>query len=339
MNKMIDPMGRVSTYSYYNDGSRRLQAVQTVLGTTTTTYDARTGEIGTVQDANLNITTMGYDSAGRMINRITRPIAVNVTETWIYNTAGLLDTHIDNASAVDSTYYDSRGLIRVYVEGAFSPAARATATTYDDIGRNILVRDVSGGSTRYAYSSSGPSATVTTTDPKGNNSFTYYDFDGERIRMVDNLALTTSQAYNSRGWPTTMTDARGHNWVTNYDVSGNVTSSTDPLGHGSVTDYDELGRVHTVTDARGNVTTTSYWRDGRVMDVTDPRRYTTHTTYDLANRQITIQNTVRNTLGVVIFQQNTTQTLDAVGNVVSVTDPLMHATTVPVPEMFAVLTA
>src|SRR5262249_2812255 len=143
MQTMIDPMSRVSTYSY--DGFRRLSSVQTVLGTTTTTYDATTGEIGTVKDANfnittnLNITTMLYDNAGRMINRITQPIPqpipLNFTETWTYNTAGLLYTHTDKAGAIDNTYYDSRGLISEYVEGAFSPAARATATTYDAIGR------------------------------------------------------------------------------------------------------------------------------------------------------------------------------------------------------------
>jgi YD repeat-containing protein len=321
--RTTDPMGRDTTMTYEPALPRRLVSTTDVLGTTKFQYDPTTGEVGTIIEAygttDNRATTMVYDAAGRMTTRTTPD---NYSEGWAWDAAGLLDKHTDKAGTTDVTSYNTRGLVEQLTEAVGTPAERATVYSYDGEGRQLQLRDGGGGVTQFAYSADGPSATVTTTDAKGNNSLAYHDLDGELTVSVDNLGLTTSRTYNSRGWVTDTVDPRGNDWMTRYDFVGNVIATIDPLMYTNYTHYDELNRVDSTTDAIGHTTATTYWPDGRVKTVTDGVGTVTLTTYDFVNKQIIITQAD----GIPNLQRNILQNIDVFGNVISSQDALAHTT-------------
>ncbi|MFE6417422.1 LamG-like jellyroll fold domain-containing protein [Streptomyces rochei] len=76
--------------------------------------------------------------------------------------------------------------------------------------------------------SSGLTATVSVTDPKGQTSSTSYDaLHGQRkVSHRDETGAVTSYAYDSAGNLHTVTDPNGHTAVTGHDARGNAVSAT-----------------------------------------------------------------------------------------------------------------
>jgi RHS repeat-associated protein len=341
LTSIQDAMGRYTTYGYLTDGSRRAQTMTTVLGTTTLGYDSTTGEVATTTDPLSHTTTVALDNMGRPTSRTT---ADGYSESWSYNTAGLLDTHTDKAGVQDQTVYDTygRGLVDHTVAGLNTPVARSAVFGYDNAGRTIAISNELGDRTQLTLDPVG--RTVLTTDPIGNSSRAVYDLAGQLTDAFDAMGAHTHLAYNARGWVTAATDPRGGVVTSTFDAAGNRTVAQDQLGHAVTVVFDALDRVGSRTDPLNHTVSTTYWADSTVKTVTDARGFVTSTTNDLEHKQIVttravgtgVQQTTTQFLdaaGNVIASQNglgnlTTLTLDAVNQVVATTDPLSHVSTV-----------
>ena len=116
-----------------------------------------------------------------------------------------------------------------------------------------------------------------------------------------------------------------------YDAYGNLTSETDPLGRTTTATYDPLGDLLTETSPMGNVTANTYDADQELTSSTagygSAAAATTTYTYDGSGNVLTTVTPRGNVAGGTPSDFTTTNAYDALGDLVSVTDPYGHSTT------------
>ena len=164
---------------------------------------------------------------------------------------------------------------------------------------------------------------------------------------------TTSTTYDDAGRPTSVTDALGRVTYTVYDVFGQIQSVTHPDNTSVSTAYTHHGKPWKVVDELGNTTTTVFDEAGRavktIAPVIDGVSATHITEYDAASNAIRVTDALgqvteseyneRNRVVAVYappvwdarsgaFARPVTQmTYNAVGQVLTITDPLGNVTT------------
>ena len=84
-------------------------------GLSSLTYNTTTGDVATSVDPLVHTTTFTRDSMGRVTSTI---YADGNSESFVYNSAGLLDYHLDKMGTKDQPTYDvyARGLVSAYSE-------------------------------------------------------------------------------------------------------------------------------------------------------------------------------------------------------------------------------
>lgn len=171
-----------------------------------------------------------------------------------------------------------------------------------------------------------------TRDANGNWSVTEYDAAGRPVTQKapsytppgSTTAITpvTTQAYNSSGQVTSVTDPLGKITRYEYDQLGRVSKQIAPdLGETTYT-YDDNGNVLSTTDPTGAMSTATYDYLGRTVTSTAVVRqsgtnYTTNYTYDTAGRPWQVTSAA----GV-----NSTTTYNAVGETLTVKDGANNVT-------------
>jgi YD repeat-containing protein len=318
LDTITDPLSHVTTVAF--DTARRLWTTTDLLGTTTLGYDPH-GNLATSQDRLGKITTLTNDAMGRT-TQSTDP--ATHAESWVYNTAGLLQTYTNKNGHTTTTTYDNRGLVLRVREADSTPDAQTTQNGYDAAGRLTSTVAANGATTTFTLDAMG--RTLTSTNALRGRTVNQFDLAGQLLQTRDPIGNIQTNTYNSRGWVTQTTDARGKLWGTSYDFVGNVLSTTDPLNHGPHYEYDELNRARKITDANNHTSKTIWWGDGTVKETVDGRGTKTDTAYDWTNRQITTTQAK----GVALLERNLVDTLDQMGNVISSQDGLGlgHTTTI-----------
>ncbi len=339
MTSMTDPKGRVTTYSYDARGNR-IQATDPLGNSETWTYDSH-GNVLSHTDKNSHTTNYTYDANGNLATT-TDPLG-NVTTT-IYDAVGNRTSRTD-ANGHTTTYtYD--GLNRV--TKVTDPLGKTTTTTYDGEGNRTQVTDRDGNSTQYQYDLR--SRLIKITDALSQNTTTTYDGNNNRTSITDKDGHTTKMTYDVQNRLIKTVDALGNTTNTAYDPVGNVTSRTDANGHTTTYNYDALNRMVTSTDAVGSVTTTEYDMGNSgscstcgatpgsslITKVTDGDGNgglhvgVTYYKYDGLNRRIQVVSKQFNTSDDEPPDPTdavTYTTYDAVGNVLTVTEPDGNTTT------------
>lgn len=169
---------------------------------------------------------------------------------------------------------------------------------------------------------------------------TTYDVVGKPLTVTDPLGRVTKNSYDSLGRLTMVTepdltpaDATDNPTVrTFYTTHGKPWKVIDQMGHITTTTYDALGRpVNVTSPAVGGVsaiTTTEYDAAGNAVRVTDALGRETETVYDVRNRPVTVMApTVWDGVEGEFVRPTTSTTYDALGQVLTVTDPMGHVTT------------
>ena len=177
-----------------------------------------------------------------------------------------------------ATGYDADGrTLTTVVDAGTGNLALTSTVTYDQLGNEL-----------------------TSTDPAGRMSATYYDSAGRVAGSRAPIAPTGTPAplcpgsttlycnslatFDILGRTISTKDAAGHVSSAKYDLNGNPVSSTDALGSTTSARYDIAGRRVSVTDALGNVTTTAYDALNRPTIVTRPDGTFAKTVYDAASQ-------------------------------------------------------
>ncbi|WP_098010305.1 LamG-like jellyroll fold domain-containing protein [Streptomyces sp. sk226] len=234
-----------------------------------------------------------------------------VVEANTYDGAGnVLTEKAYNGSVVTEYSYDAVGRTRSEVTDP-GGLARRTTFTYDLAG-NVVTTASSGSPSNVPWPVSATPETVR---------YGYDQAGNVEQETVENgtEGRTTRYTHDQRGLVTSSTDAGGHRTDYAYDEAGRTLSVTAPpvateSGGGpatttrptTYTGYDTFGAVTESVDALGNVNRTSYDRLGRSVKATAP-----------AYRAPGATGTVT---------PSTARTYDALGNVLTETDPLGRTT-------------
>ncbi|MEJ2285993.1 MAG: RHS repeat-associated core domain-containing protein, partial [Desulfobacterales bacterium] len=251
-------------------------------------YDAA-GQPGEVIDVNSQSIRFSYDGRGRVTATFNE---ADLSSTGIsYNTAGLIDTTIDEDHVYQSYeyYMDFSRLYRIYdfdnnyihhnydIRGNLIERSRHNPAgdrfsrnrwNYDspDIpGKLHRVINYDDTFTEYRYDSAGNLAS--TTDPELN--VTEYQYDAFN-RLTDVI-----QTMGTRGDVVTSYD---------YDIHGNLSSVTDAENHQTIYEYDDMGRVVTTLSPDTGSTKYAYDEAGSLVSKTDANGITTTYGYDSLNR-------------------------------------------------------
>ena len=300
----------VASYTYFPDGSGRVQDASDGNGKTTSyAYDGD-GNVASVTGPDPDAagplgrpkTTYTYDGQGNVLTRVDPKgnvtgcgCASQYTTTFTYNAAGQLLTETNPLGHVTTNVYDDAGRLA----SATNENGRTTEYVYDNANRLLRERlpDPDGGGplprpeTVYTYDAAGNKQTET--DPRGN--VTSYEYDNAN-RLT---SVTAPDPDGGGAQPAPLT-------TYTYDVNGNLQSMVEPRGNvpgcgcaaqfTTTYTYDAAGRLLNTTapDADGPgplgpiVTTNVYDKVGNLQTLTDPNGHVTSYTHDYAGRILTV---------------------------------------------------
>ncbi len=168
---------------------------------------------------------------------------------------------------------------------ATTPLYRQTATSYDGLGRTLLVTAPDSSVAEHVYGSSSIGATTAQYDANDHKTVRHTDPLGRMLRVEEfsgsanpySLYATTTYGYDRLDRLSSVTDQLNNATSLSYDALGHKTGMNDPdMGNWSYT-YNPDGTLKTQTDAKSQVTTFTY-------DVLDRLTDTTFSTSDPARR-------------------------------------------------------
>jgi RHS repeat-associated protein len=320
----MDALGRTTTYNYTPlFGISHTASVTGPLpggGTAQNalTYDAN-GNIASYTDFNGNKTTYSYDLTRNLQLQVTRPDGRITTTTW--HPTFRLPVSIVTGPLSDQRSYDAHGnLLTRSLADTSIPYSRTWSYTYNANGQPLTITDPNGNVTTYAYDATGDVSSET--DPLGHVAKMIYDGEGKRLSTTDPNGLVTTYSYDARGRLVKVV-AGSLTTAYAYSPTGTLSSVSWPSGYGITNTYDGAHRLIGIADAFGNQI--SY-----MLDPLNNRTGETHTSasggtvyahswaYDVLNR-------IAQSIGA--SGQTTNLVYDANGNLLSVSDPLGHVTT------------
>jgi RHS repeat-associated protein len=259
------------------------------------------------------------------------------TFTWIDGLGRTISTRTDaeNSSKqiVTNTYYDSTGQVKKvtvpheddhydYYRDPL-PSIRNTDTTYDALGRPIVITNPKGGNKIIAYDH----WKETTTDENNNikrefkNAFdkiikveevndiatytTTYTYDSRDLltKITDHESNEITFAYDALGRKISMVDPDMGTWEYEYDAVGNHTKQTDNRNVEVVKEYDEINRLKKTnypTDTDVVYTYDGNSKKGTLTSVTDAAGTVAYT-YDNRLRKLSEARTVNGTTKTTQF--------------------------------------
>jgi RHS repeat-associated protein len=314
VSSVTDPIGRTTSYAY--DGAGDLASATDPQGRVTTfTYGAN-HLLLTRTDPRGGVVTNAYDAQGRVA---TQEDAMGRTTSFVFSgnnfsATGGTTTITDPKGHVEVEDY-TNGLLTQMTKGSGTPSPATSTFTYDPFSLGI----------------------TSETDPNGHVTTNTYDLRGNLLSTTDRLGRPTTYTYNAFNEVLTKTTPLGEVTTRAYDSTGNLLSSSTPLVPSSPAvaqttsytygDASHPGDVTAVTDPDGGTSHIAYDTNGDLVSVADPVGDTTTFAHDGVGRPTSVVSPNGNETGGTPSASTTSYTYDAVGNVVTTTDPLGHVTT------------
>lgn len=304
-----------------------------VAQTTTIAYSSAYPSLPTTIITADSITTLTYDSAGRLLTRAVKDQASQSvpyftsgeTRNWTYtwnNTGQLLTAQLPRTDVMSKTTFGYTGGTLTSITDALSHATNIL--TYTSGGLPLTVTDQNSVLTTLAYN---PrlwlTSSVLTLSSGGNLTMTLaYDSAGNLTSHTLPDASYLAYGYDDAHRLTTVTNPLSESQTLTYNSAGNVTQVLWKDEGGTTTrqrtaTFDALGRILTDVGGMSQSTAYAYDNNSNVLSVTDPLGSVTTLTYDSANRLSTSTDPLTNL---------TSLTYDAHDRVLSVTDPRSKVT-------------
>jgi RHS repeat-associated protein len=272
---------------------------------TTTIYNNR-NQVTSQTDPRGTLTVNTYDDAGRL----TETNKGGMVTEFFYDGVNNGGSVFDSSAIKPNRTTDPRGVMTMVVYDAlYRPVSQTimvpgltavTLTEYDAVGKPLTVTDPLGRVTRNTYDGLGQLVKVTEPDTTAD--------------LTDNPTVQTLYTHHGKPWQ--VIDQMGNVTTTTYDAAGRAVQVKTPAVNGpggqgvqaiTTMEYDAAGNTIAVTDALGRVTETVYDERNRPVAVYAP------TVWDANAGQ---------------FVRSTSQTTyDALGQVLSMTDPMGAVTT------------
>lgn len=230
------------------------------------------------------------------------------------------------------------------------PAGNRVQYQYDSHGDLVDVTDREQNVTHFNYQQpSHPHYLTEIVDPLGRSGIrTEYDDSGRLIGMTDASDATVQLIHDSAHSTETVVDQLGNPTVYSYDANGNVIRTVDAEGGITENTYDGQNNMLTqtvwVTTPYGpqpQTTTYTYDRFRNKLTETDPLGNTTYSTYQVTRgAPVTLGSLYASMTGqdiapitrplatVDALGNATTNSYDALGNLLSMTDPSGQVTSI-----------
>jgi RHS repeat-associated protein len=250
---VTDPLGRVTSYTYYS------------------TTDAKNGLVNTVTDPLNNITTYDYETTYGLPTKITDPLGKITTITY---TPSPLTTPPTQAVIND-------------------PLLHATTISYNSFGLPASVTDPNSNTTTLAYDPDKHAELTSVTDALGNSVSYTYDSIGRFVTVNDAKGAKTTYGYDSMDRVNKVTDPFDGTTKYYYDGNGNLAMIIDAKENSLIYEYDDRDRITKMTDQLDRYETYSYYRNAEITATTGENlksyidrkgQTTTFNEYDVQNR-------------------------------------------------------
>ena len=259
-----DPIGRVTTYGYDEDG-HKTSVKSPLVGQNQMTqfgYSVR-GEQISLTDAATHAIQYTYDADGNQLTVQNRNNKTFFSSYYGNNKLSKFQTPLQKTATPEkssSFQYAQRGMINTSIE----PSGQTTTYHYDDRGRLDSKSDLVG--------------TCTYTYDKNNN-----------LKTCTENSKTITRTYDHANRLQTYTDENGNTITYYYDKNGNVTNLIYPGTFGVTNFYDNLNRLSSVVDWANRKTTFTYDIASRLTSITRPNGAVRNLTYDNAGQLTDIE--------------------------------------------------
>ncbi|WP_433254454.1 polymorphic toxin-type HINT domain-containing protein [Streptosporangium sp. CA-135522] len=306
-------------------------------------------------------TTMRYDIAGQLVESKSPQVKIDKngsaadgrpTVKYGYDTAGLQTHTVDAEGRALTSTFDKAGRLTSAASPSYTPPGGTALTPkvnfgYDVAGQLTSVTNQRGYVTSTEYDALGRLVRVTGPGPSGPGGqwVSEYDLLGEQLAMIDPTGARREATYDDLGRQITTTQIErkpttaAYTTKLTYDSAGNLTKSVAPGNKTTSYTVNAAGQVTTVTDPLTHKSTLGYDLLGREAKATDPLGNATEAEYDLAGRKIAAKDldatgaVVRtfgfgydpagNPTSTTSGEGHTTrQTLDALGRITSLVEPV-----------------
>lgn len=225
---ITDPVGAVTNYAY--DANHKIIQFTNANGHHTYyQYDVQGREVMNTQDNNTNKATLNY----QVNNTTVVTDSLGHLNTYVFNNAGLLISHIDPLGNVTQQTWDGN----MDLTSVTDARNNVTDFLYDVQGNLLQITDPLGNQTNMTYTSNF-NLISSKTDALGHVTDYIYDIKGNLISLVDALGKTHSFVYDQFGNVITATDSRGNSMHFAYDAMGHMIQKTGALGDATNFTYE-----------------------------------------------------------------------------------------------------
>jgi RHS repeat-associated protein len=281
----------VTTYVYYSctTGSQcgQLQTVTNAKGYVTTynTYD-KNGRPLTITDPNGTVTTLSYDTRGRLTSR---QIGAETTTLSYWPTGLLKQVTLPDSSYMLYSYDAAHRLTQISdglgnaIDYTLDAMGNRTAESIYDVSstlRRTHSRVFNGLNQLYKDVNAAGTAAVTTTFG--------YDANGNQTSVAAPLSRSTADTYDALNRLKQITDPASGVAQLTYDGNDNLTSVTDPRSLTTSYTYSGFGDLATQVRPDSGTTTNTYDSGGNLATSTDARGATSTYSYDALNRATSV---------------------------------------------------
>jgi|GEM_PF-441215 len=297
-------------------------------------YDSN-GKLAGITDPAGRMTQFSIDTSGDLA-RITNPD--NTTESFSYDSKHLIISKTNQKGHTVEYLYDQYGVIKevrsterqvteTASDGAVTISRQTEVRIYSPSNTKGLINDIPVGTgipSNPADVVRPESILETKTDAKGNTWTYKTDKFGGRLQFVDPLGNTTVYERDFNSNLRKLIRPNGSILEMSYDFKGNLLSSKENTNAAIVRlAYERnFNEPVSITDALGNTTKIDYDTSGNPIKITDAQNTTTTLEYN-AKGQVT---KVTAALGTALNNQTTLAYDPITGNLLTITDPLSHAT-------------
>lgn len=262
---VTDPRGTVTFTDY--DALGRVTLTRQDNGrlnyTTSTTYDAVTGNVDTTVGVDGTVTQNIYDGLNRLEQVCQDSTSMNLCTSYGYDRRGRTETVTDAEGVVQQTVYNRLGMAVQEIADANGLAA-TISYEFDDLLNLIQVTDPNGNATQYSYTARNQIESELYADGT-SMSFTYHPRGNVHVQTLQDGATITN-IYDAANRKTNVTFSTGGSQTFGYDAMSRMTSATQTMdGHTTTTgyQYNAVGDVEWTTQQldTGSVWQTNYGYD------------------------------------------------------------------------------
>lgn len=333
--RTINNAGKTSKTLYDIFGRLIKEEQNTAAGLNTIgyTYDYRSNVVKTTDANNGNIINT-YNDKNQLISTKNQ---LNQIETYEYDSFGNLIKRTKNGGNIYLHEYDKLGRLLKSTDAM----ELSEYFAYDKVGNMITYKDKKGQTTNYSYDNMNRLLNKHTSTLSVN--YTYDNF-GNVLSMNDSTG-NTAYTYTDNNLLSGITTPDGETISYTYNNAKNIIGVVDYAGNSYSYTYDGLNRVDTIKKGSSTIADYDYTQFGTISKVTYPEGSTQYT-YDNALRLISQVNKLSNSNIINQYsytydlignqtqktdlsngvEKITTYSYDAIGRLVSATEPDNTAT-------------